>query len=90
MERSLSISMEFIGIAAGALTTLGFIPQIIRVYKLKSAREISITFNNTLLVGITLWLTYGIVHGLAPLIIWIIIGIILISSLLAGKLKYGR
>ncbi|MFC2070912.1 SemiSWEET family sugar transporter [Chloroflexota bacterium] len=82
--------MEYIGIVAGALTTLGFIPQIIRVYKLKSAREISITFNVTLLVGITLWLVYGILHGLAPLIIWNTIGMILISTLLVGKLKYGR
>jgi MtN3 and saliva related transmembrane protein len=82
--------MEYIGIAAGALTTLGFIPQVIRVYRLKSAREISITFNVTLLVGITLWLIYGVLHGLAPLIIWNIIGMVLVLSLLVGKLKYGR
>jgi len=82
--------MEYIGITAGALTTLGFIPQIIRVYKLKSAREISTAFNVTLLAGIILWLIYGVLHGLAPLIIWNIIGLILVSSLLVGKMKYGR
>ena len=82
--------MEYIGIAAGALTTLGFIPQVIRVYRLKSAREISAVFNVTLLVGITLWMIYGVLHGLAPLIIWNSIGLVLVLSLLVGKLKYGR
>lgn len=82
--------MEYVGIAAGALTTLGFIPQVVRVYRLKSAREISITFNITLMVGITLWMIYGVLHGLAPLIIWNTIGMVLVLSLLVGKLKYGQ
>ena len=82
--------MEYIGIAAGALTTLSFIPQIIRVYRMKSAREISTTFNLSLLVGIALWLIYGIVLNLAPIIIWNIVGMVLVSGLLVGKVKYGR
>jgi MtN3 and saliva related transmembrane protein len=82
--------MEYIGIVAGALTTFGFIPQIIRVYKLKSAREISITFNVTLLAGIILWLVYGIMMKLVPIMLWNTIGAVLVTSLLVGKLKYGR
>ena len=52
--------MEYIGLIAGALVTLGLIPQIIRVFKLRSAREISATFNIFLLVGMSFWLIYGI------------------------------
>jgi MtN3 and saliva related transmembrane protein len=81
--------MEYVGIIAGALTTFGIVPQIIRVYKLKSAREISLTFNITILAGILLWLIYGIFLGLMPIIIWNIIGAVLVTSLLVGKLKYG-
>jgi MtN3 and saliva related transmembrane protein len=79
-----------VGYAAGFLVTFAFLPQIIRVYKLKSAREISLLFNSSTLLGAILWLTYGLVLGLVPIIVWNIIGIILTSLLLIYKLKYGR
>ena len=82
--------MEYMGLIAGALVTFGFVPQIIRVFKLKSAREISALFNVLLLVGMVLWLIYGISLHLVPIILWNIVGILLVSILLYGKLKYGR
>ena len=82
--------VEYLGLAAGLLTTFALVPQIIRVYKLKSAREISILFNSSLLVGVTIWLAYGILKGLPSLIIWNSIGIVLNGWLLLVKLKYGR
>lgn len=83
-------SSEYLGLVAGLFTTFAVVPQIMRVYKLKSAREISIIYNITMLSGIILWLVYGIVLGLVPLIIWNIIGALLIFLLLLAKLKYGR
>jgi MtN3 and saliva related transmembrane protein len=83
-------SVEYLGLIAGLLTTFALVPQIIRVYKLKSAREISLLYNSTMLAGVVIWLIYGIVQGLASLIIWNIIGIALNSWLLLAKIKYGR
>jgi MtN3 and saliva related transmembrane protein len=82
-------SSEYLGFIAGLLTTFALVPQIIRVYKLKSAREISILFNSSLLVGVIIWLIYGILKSLPSLIVWNSIGIILNSWLLFTKLKYG-
>jgi len=81
---------EYIGYIAGFLTTFAMLPQVLRVYRLKSAREISIIFNTSILLGVVLWLVYGIVLGLVPLIVWNSIGIGLVSLLLLAKLKYGR
>jgi MtN3 and saliva related transmembrane protein len=81
---------EYLGIFAGIFTTFAIVPQIIRIYKLKSAREISFLFTSLLLLGIIVWLVYGIVLGLVPLIIWNSIGIILNGWLLFAKFKYGR
>ncbi len=81
---------EYVGYFAGFLTTFAMLPQIMRVYRLKSAREISILFNTSLLLGISLWLAYGAVLGLVPLIVWNAIGVFLVSLLLLAKLKYGR
>ncbi len=83
-------SAEYLGIVAGLLSTFALVPQIMRVYKLKSAREISFLFNTSMLLGIIIWLVYGIVLGLVSLMIWNSIGIVLNGWLLFAKLKYGR
>jgi MtN3 and saliva related transmembrane protein len=83
-------SSEILGLIAGFLSTFAIIPQIMRVYKLKSAREISIIYNTMLLLGIVMWLVYGIILDLVPLIVWNVIGGLLVLMLLLAKLRYGR
>ncbi len=81
---------EILGLVAGALTTGGFIPQVVRVYKLKSAREISLPFALWFNVGIVLWIVYGVYLALPAVILWNAITLVLGSLLLYAKLKYGR
>jgi MtN3 and saliva related transmembrane protein len=83
-------STEYLGIIAGVFTTLAVIPQIMRVYKLKSALEISLIYTSLVLLGLAFWLAYGIMLGLISLIIWNSIGIVLSGWLLFVKIKYGR
>jgi len=81
---------ESLGFVAGALVTCSLIPQLIRVFRLRSAREISMLFTTLLLLGLILWLTYGVFFRLIPVILWNAVGIILVAVLLYAKLKYGR
>ena len=81
---------EILGLFAGLFTTFALVPQIMRVFKMKSAREISVIYNTTMLLGILIWLVYGIVLGRISLILWNIIGALLVVLLLLAKLKYGR
>ena len=81
---------EYLGLIAGALVSCSLIPQLIRVFKLKSAKEISLLFTTLLLIGMLLWLIYGIALGLLPVILWNAIGAVLMTGLLYAKLKYGR
>ena len=83
-------SYEYLGIIAGVFTTFAVIPQIIRVYKLKSAREISLLFTSSMIIGIAIWLVYGIMLDLKSIVVWNSIGICLNSWLLFTKFKYGR
>jgi len=80
---------EILGWVAGAIVTTSLIPQIIRVFKLKSAREISLVFTTLMFAGILLWLGYGIALGYLPVIVWNAIGTVLTAMLLAAKLRYG-
>lgn len=81
---------NWIGILGGLLTTGSLVPQIIRVIKLKSAREISLIYTSTNFIGILVWLSYGIILRLPPVIFWNVIATILTFTLLYAKLRYGR
>jgi len=81
---------EYLGLIAGLLVTCSLIPQIIRVFRLKSAREISAVFTVLLLLGLVLWVVYGIILTLAPVIIWNAIGAVLAILLLYAKIRYGH
>ena len=81
---------QSLGLVAGALVTGSMIPQLIRVFKLKSAREISRLFTILLLVGMICWLAYGICLRLTPVILWNAIGAVLVALLLYAKLKHGK
>ncbi len=84
------IYKELLGFIGGALTTIGFIPQIWRLIKLKSAREISLPFTVFYLLGIACWLAYGISLNLLAVIIWNSISLILMCIMLYAKIKYSK
>jgi MtN3 and saliva related transmembrane protein len=81
---------ELLGFVGGALMTSGYIPQVWRLFKLKSAREISLTFTILYLIGTACWLSYGILFDLAPVTFWNAISLALGFAMLYAKLKYGR
>jgi len=84
------MSIEWFGFIAGGITTIATLPQVIRVFKLKSAREISLIFVTAMIIGFSCWLAYGIFKHLLPLILWNSLSIMLFSVFLSAKLKYGR
>ncbi len=81
---------DWLGFVAGAIMTVGFLPQVIRVYQLKSAHEISLLFTILFIIGLVFWLTYGIAFGLPPIILWNSVTLVLGVALLFAKLKYGK
>ena len=51
---------SIIGAVAAICTTVGFIPQIIRGIKTRELSDVSPVMLTLLLVGCSLWLTYGV------------------------------
>jgi len=80
---------ELLGLIGGGLITIGFIPQVLRVFRLKSAYEISLPFTSLFLLGATCWLVYGVSLGLMAVVLWNGIAIAFLVVLLCAKLKYG-
>ena len=81
---------QYLGYLGGILTTFCYVPQIIRVFKFKSAKDISLLFTLLMMAGMVVWLVYGILLSLGPLILWNSIALGIVSTLLFAKLKYGR
>ena len=49
-----------IGLSAAILTMFAFVPQIIKVLKTKSVKDVSITTLFQLCLGVSLWIAYGV------------------------------
>ncbi|MCX8034118.1 MAG: SemiSWEET transporter [Thermodesulfovibrio sp.] len=80
---------DIIGIIAGIITTSALIPQALKIYKTKSARDISLPMFIFLALGITLWFLYGLLINEIPIIIANFLSLILIFSIIFMKIKYN-
>lgn len=79
---------DIIGYAAAFLTTASFIPQAMHTFKTKDVRGISLGMYTAFVVGITLWLVYGLLLNAWPMILANAITLTLAVAILAMKLKY--
>lgn len=83
-------TIDFIGYVAATCTTLSFLPQLIRVLRLRSAREISLGMFLIFSVGTALWLTYGLLAHSKPVIAANAVTFVLAISILVLKLRFDR
>lgn len=77
-----------VGYIAGTLTTISFVPQVARAWKMKETRDISLAMLILFAAGIFLWTLYGFWVGSPPIIAANVITFLLIIVLLALKVKY--
>jgi MtN3 and saliva related transmembrane protein len=82
--------LEWIGSCAAICTTISFLPQLIRVWRRKSASDISLTMFLFFSFGVALWLVYGIGIGSVPIIAANAVTLALALTILGLKLKYDR
>jgi MtN3 and saliva related transmembrane protein len=53
-------AIQILGLAAGTITSITFLPQVIQIWKTKSAKDLSLQMLLLLILGVSMWLTYGI------------------------------
>lgn len=78
-----------IGMLAGILTTIAFVPQVLHVYKTRSAKDISFGMYAIFVSGVLLWLVYGWMIMALPVIIANAVTLVLAVAILVGKIKFG-
>jgi MtN3 and saliva related transmembrane protein len=78
-----------IGLAAGFLTTIAFVPQALKIWKTKSAKDVSLHTFVAFTAGVAAWLAYGILRQELPIILWNAVTLALACAILAMKIRYG-
>jgi MtN3 and saliva related transmembrane protein len=81
--------IKLIGFAAATCTTVAYAPQAVKVWKTRSTGDISLGMFLVMVLGLALWLVYGLLSGDAPLVAANAITIVLAGGILFMKLKYG-
>jgi MtN3 and saliva related transmembrane protein len=84
------ISVQYLGYAAAFCTTSAFVPQLVRVVRLRSARDISLPTFLLFSIGVFLWLLYGLYTGSKPIIASNTVTLVLSLGILILKLRYDR
>ena len=83
-------AIELMGYVAAFCTTAAFIPQVLLVWRERSAKGISLAMYASFCFGVFLWFCYGIVIGAWPLAVNNGITLLLASSVLIMKWRFDR
>ena len=86
--RSPDALASLIGFVAGTLTTISFLPQVIRTWKRRSASDLSMLMLIVYIAGVFGWILYGIVTKAPPVIITNTVSEILALVLLGMKIRF--
>ena len=81
--------VAILGLVAAFLTTISFVPQVLKIWRTRHTADISLKMFVIYTIGVFLWLVYGLMLGDLPLILSNIITFALTLSILIMKLRYG-
>jgi MtN3 and saliva related transmembrane protein len=79
-----------IGLAAAVLTTVSFLPQVLKVWRSRRADGISLGMYSIFCTGIVLWLAYGLLTDDLPIIAANVVTLALAGSVLVLAVRYRR
>lgn len=78
-------TITLLGLAAGSLTTISFVPQVVKIWRTGSTKDISAIMFLLFSTGVLLWLVYGIAIGSVPVIVSNAITLVLSTTILFLK-----
>jgi MtN3 and saliva related transmembrane protein len=82
--------VNVIGVTAGVFTTAAVIPQIVKAWKTKEVKDVSLGMFVVLLTGVSLWTIYGFLKNDLAIILANGISVLLNAFLLYILLRYGE
>ena len=78
---------EIIGLIAAVCTTFAFVPQVMKVWKTKQTKDLSLRMYSIMFLGILLWLFYGIIIDSLSIILANVVTATLVGTILVYVIK---
>lgn len=79
------LNSDLIGMLAGSLTTISLVPQALKIWKTRSAEDISFGMFTLFAMGVVLWLAYGILIEAMPIILANSVTLVLAMAIIIMK-----
>jgi MtN3 and saliva related transmembrane protein len=79
---------DLVGALAGVLTTISFVPQVLKTWRSGSAEDLSLFMFTLFSAGLLLWLVYGIALRSLPIILANGITLVLALSIVMLKIRH--
>ena len=83
-------AQDLLGIVAGTLTTLSFVPQLLRIVRTRSADDISWGMFSVFALGTTLWMIWGFTQNAVPVILANVVTLVLAAIIMILKWHYSN
>ncbi|HMU44801.1 MAG TPA: SemiSWEET transporter [Chitinophagaceae bacterium] len=81
---------DLLGYAAGALTAFTFLPQVIKTWRVKAAKEVSLYMFVIAFVNEIMWLVYGVMIDNWVIILTNSIMLVMSGIMIVLKFKYNH
>ncbi|WP_437744740.1 SemiSWEET transporter [Sorangium sp. So ce1504] len=78
-----------LGLVAATLTTISFLPQVLRTLRTRDTRSISVGMYAAFVTGVGLWLVYGLLTQDVPIVVANAVTLVLSGAVFLLKLRYG-
>lgn len=80
--------VQILGLVAGTLTTIAFVPQVIKTWRTRSARDLSLPMFMIFFSGTLAWLLYGVIRQDLPVIAANSVTLILSAMMLVFQWRF--
>ena len=81
--------VTLVGLLAGTLTTIAYVPQVVKSWRSGSTSDVSLTMLAIMVSGVTLWLIYGVFMHDIPIMVANGATLLLAGTVLVLKIKNG-
>ena len=86
----MNMDENILGLVAGGMTSVAMLPQLIKVLKQKDVQDLSLLMILFLILGLSLWVWYGILKEELPIILSNAFAVLVNICLLFCYLKYRK
>ncbi|HEX7847860.1 MAG TPA: SemiSWEET transporter [Chitinophagaceae bacterium] len=81
---------DILGYSACAVTALTFLPQVVKTWKEKSARNVSLMMFVIAAVNEAMWIAYGVLRNDMVIIVTNVIMIVMALTMISLKLRFSK